>query len=51
MLFIRFEPNFQGDKKAILYNNSIGELYEVSEIYFHFLESIKNKKSCQDALK
>ncbi len=27
------------------------ELYEVSEIYFHFLESIRNKKSCQDALK
>ena len=49
--FIRFEPNFQGDKKTILYNKSSGELYEVSEIYFHFLESIRNKKSCQDALK
>ena len=48
--FIRFEPNFQGDKKTILYNKSSGELYEVSEIYFHFLESIRNKKSCQDAL-
>ena len=45
--FIRFEPNFQGDKKTILYNKFSGELYEVSEIYFHFLESI----SCQDALK
>ena len=35
--FIRFEPNFRGDKKTILYNKSSGELYEVSEIYFHFL--------------
>jgi len=34
--FIRFEPNFQGDKKTILYNKFSGELYEVSEIYFHF---------------
>ncbi|WP_271307138.1 phosphoglycerate mutase [Streptococcus thermophilus] len=51
MWFIRFEPNFQGDKKTILYNKSSGELYEVSEIYFHFLESIRNKKICQDALK
>lgn len=25
--------------------------YEVSEIYFHFLESIRSKKSCQDDLK
>ena len=41
--FIRFEPNFQEDKKTILYNKNTGELYEVSEIYFHFLESIKNK--------
>ena len=49
--FIRFEPNFQGDKKTILYNKSCGEIYEVSEIYFHFLESRRNKKSFQDALK
>lgn len=49
--FIRFEPNFQGDKKTILYNKFSGELYEVSEIYFHFLESIRNRESCQDALK
>ncbi|WP_260224587.1 hypothetical protein, partial [Streptococcus thermophilus] len=39
------------NKKTILYNKSRGELYEVSEIYFHFLESIRNKKICQDALK
>lgn len=51
MWFIRFEPNFQGDKKTILYNKFSGELYEVSEIYFHFLESIRNRESCQDALK
>lgn len=49
--FICFEPNFQGDKKTILYNKFSGELYEVSEIYFHFLESIRNRESCQDALK
>ena len=49
--FIRFEANFQGDKKTILYNKFSGELYEVSEIYFHFLESIRNRESCQDALK
>lgn len=30
---------------------SRGKLYEVSEIYFYFLESIRSKKSCQDDLK
>lgn len=42
--FVRFEPNFQSSQKTILYNKLNGDLYELSEVYFDFINNINQKK-------
>ena len=42
--FVRFEPNFQSSQKTILYNKLNGDLYELSEVYFDFINNINKKK-------
>ena len=37
--FIRFEPNFQTEKNTILFNKVSGELFEVTEVYYDFINS------------
>lgn len=43
--FIRFEPNFDDTYQTIFYNKLSGELYELSGIYFDFIECIKRNKN------
>ncbi|WP_151620190.1 phosphoglycerate mutase [Streptococcus intermedius] len=42
--FVGFEPNFQSSQKTILYNKLNGDLYELSEVYFDFINNINQKK-------
>lgn len=47
--FIRFEPNFQTEQNTILFNKLTGELFEVTEVYFDFINSLRfgtDFKSC-----
>lgn len=37
--FIRFEPNFQTEQNTILFNKVSGELFEVTEVYYDFINS------------
>lgn len=39
--FIRFEPNFQTEQNTILFNKLNGELYEVTEVYYDFIDSLR----------
>lgn len=48
--FIRFEPNFQTSQKTILYNKTNGDLYELSEVYFDFIDSLKNDSNFREIL-
>lgn len=40
--FIRFEPNFQTKQNTILFNKLSGELFEVTEVYYDFIESLRS---------
>ncbi len=40
--FIKFEPNFQTEKNTILFNKLSGELFEVTEVYYDFIESLRS---------
>lgn len=35
--FVRYEPNFTGNKKVILYNKKNGRIYLLNELYYIFL--------------
>lgn len=39
--FIRFEPNFQTEQNTILFNKLSGELFEVTEVYYDFIDSLR----------
>lgn len=39
--FIRFEPNFQTEQSTILFNKLSGELFEVTEVYYDFIDSLR----------
>lgn len=39
--FIRFEPNFQTEQNTILFNKLNGELFEVTEVYYDFIDSLR----------
>lgn len=39
--FIRFEPNFQTEQNTILFNKLSGELFEVTEIYYDFIDFLR----------
>ena len=43
--FVRFEPNFQSSQKTILYKKLNGDLYELSEVYFDFINNINQKST------
>lgn len=40
-MFIRFEPNFQTEQNTILFNKLSRELFEVTEVYYDFIDSLK----------
>ncbi|HEL0003148.1 TPA: phosphoglycerate mutase [Streptococcus equi subsp. zooepidemicus] len=39
--FIRFEPNFQTTQNTILFNKVSGELFEVTEVYYDCINSLR----------
>ncbi|MGV3353776.1 phosphoglycerate mutase [Streptococcus orisratti] len=39
--FIKFEPNFQTEQNTILFNKLSGELFEVTEVYYDFIDSLR----------
>lgn len=48
--FIRFEPNFQTEQNTILFNKLNGELYEVTEVYYDFIDSLRSRTDFQALL-
>lgn len=48
--FIRFEPNFQTEQNTILFNKLSGELFEVTEVYYDFIESLRSGTDFQTLL-
>lgn len=48
--FIRFEPNFQTEQNTILFNKLNGELYEVTEVYYDFIDSLRSGTDFQALL-
>ncbi|HEL0622651.1 TPA: phosphoglycerate mutase [Streptococcus equi subsp. zooepidemicus] len=39
--FIRFEPNVQTTQNTILFNKVSGELFEVTEVYYDCINSLR----------
>lgn len=39
--FVRFEPNFQTTQNTILFNKVSGELFEVTEVYYDCINSLR----------
>ncbi|HEL0656064.1 TPA: phosphoglycerate mutase [Streptococcus equi subsp. zooepidemicus] len=39
--FIRFEPNVQTTQNTILFNRVSGELFEVTEVYYDCINSLR----------
>lgn len=41
--FVRYEPNFIGDKKFIIYDKKNDKIYKLNYIYYLFLNSVDKK--------